>query len=112
MAALNVDDSHLSYVEIHADGEGVSISFPVGSDGLVVVRVLCLSLQFQLNAMSLHIDEVVYDTKLGYHIHTISQSPLCNGDGKHWLLRLGRFRLYSLSASVMATSTGLATPLS
>jgi hypothetical protein len=53
---LNVDDLHSSYVEIHADGEGVSITFPVGSDGLAVVTTLRLSLRFQLNAMSLQID--------------------------------------------------------
>ena len=36
---------------------------------------------------------------------------MCNGDGNHWLLRLGRFKLYGLSKSTMAMSTKLATPL-
>jgi hypothetical protein len=36
---------------------------------------------------------------------------MCNGDGKHWLLRPRRFRLYGLSESTMAASTELATPL-
>jgi hypothetical protein len=112
MAALSVDDAHPSYVEIRVDGEGVPITFPVGSDGLALVTTLRLSLLFQLNTMSLHIDEDVYDTKSGDLIHTISQSPVCVGDGKHWLLRPGRFRLYGLSESVMAATTSLATPLS
>jgi hypothetical protein len=63
MVVLSVDDSHLSNIEIRTDGEGVPISFLVGSDGLAIVTVLYLSLQFQLNAMSLHIDEDVYNTK-------------------------------------------------
>jgi hypothetical protein len=112
MTALSVDDSHPSYVEIRVDGEGVPITFPVGSDGLALVTALCLSLQFQLKAMSLHIDEDIYDTKSGDLIHTISQSPVCIGNGKYWLLRPGRFRLYGLSESIMATTTSLATPLS
>jgi hypothetical protein len=112
MAMLNVDDSQPSYVEIHADGEGVSISFLIGSDGFAVVTTLCLSLWFQLNAMSLHIDEDVYDSTSGDLIYTISQSPICNGNGKYWLLRPGRFRLYGLSEFVMVASTGLAIPIS
>jgi hypothetical protein len=62
--------------------------------------------------MSLHINEDIYNTKSGDLIHTISQSPICIGDGKHWLLRPGRFRLYSLNEFVMAASIGLATLLS
>jgi hypothetical protein len=72
MAALSVDDAHPSYVEIRVDGEGVPITFPVGSDGLALVTALWLSLRFQLNAMSLHMNEDVYDTKSGDLIHTIS----------------------------------------
>jgi hypothetical protein len=72
MATLSVDDAHPSYVEIRVDGEGVPITFPVRSDGLALVTALRLSLQFQLNAMSPHIDEDVYDTKSGDLIHTIS----------------------------------------
>jgi hypothetical protein len=63
MAVLSVDDSHPSYVEIRVDGEGVPIT---------LVTALWLSLRFQLNAMSLHMNEDVYDTKSGDLIHTIS----------------------------------------
>ena len=72
MAILSVDDAHPCYIEIHVDGEGVSITFLVGNDGLALVKALCLNLQFQLNVMSLYIDEDVYDTKSGDLIHTIS----------------------------------------
>jgi hypothetical protein len=43
--------------------------------------------------------------------HTIGLIPICNGDGKHWLLRPRRFRLYGLSESTMAASTKLAPSL-
>jgi hypothetical protein len=36
---------------------------------------------------------------------------MCNRDGKYWLLRPGRFRLYGLSESTMAASTELAPSL-
>ena len=62
--------------------------------------------------MSLHIDEDVYETKSSDLIHTINQSLVCVGDGKHRLLRPWRFRLYGLSESVMATNIGFVTPLS
>jgi hypothetical protein len=62
--------------------------------------------------MSLHIDEDVYDIVSGELLHTISQFLVCNGDGKHQLLRIGRFRLYNLSEFVMAAPTSLAIPLS
>jgi hypothetical protein len=64
-----------------------------------------------LNLASLHIDEEVFDSVSGDLSHTIGQIHVCDGDDKHWLLRPGRFRLYNLSESTMATSTGLATPL-
>jgi hypothetical protein len=61
---------------------------------------------------SLHVDEEVYDLVTGELSHTIGQRPVYNGDGKHWLLGPGRFRLYGLSESIMAAITILATPLS
>jgi hypothetical protein len=65
-----------------------------------------------LNIDFLHIDEEVFDSVTGNLSHTVGQLPVCNGDGKQWLLGPGRFRLYGLSESVMAASIGLATPLS
>jgi hypothetical protein len=64
-----------------------------------------------LNIASLHIDKEVFDSVSGDVSHTIGQIPVCNGDGKHWLLKHGRFRLYGLSESTMATSTELAPSL-
>jgi hypothetical protein len=52
-----------------------------------------------------------FDLVSGDVTHTIGQIPVYNGDGKHWLLRHGRFRLYGLSESTMAAFTELATPL-
>jgi hypothetical protein len=76
-----------------------------------LVSAIRLGLRFQLNIASLHIDKEVFDSVSGDVTHTIGQIPVCNGDGKHWLLRLGRFRLYGLSESTMAASTELAPSL-
>jgi hypothetical protein len=78
---------------------------------LASISTVRLGLWFQLNIASLHIDEEVVDSISGNVIHTISQILVYNGDGKNWLLRPGRFRLYGLSESTMAASTKLATPL-
>jgi hypothetical protein len=64
-----------------------------------------------LNIAFLHIDEEVFDLVSSDITHNIGQITVCNGDGKHWLLRPGRFKLYGLSESIMAVSTKLATPL-
>jgi hypothetical protein len=56
------------------------------------------------------IDEEVYDAQSGDLIHTIGQSPVCDGDTKQWLLNAGRYRVYGVSDSVMAASTELVTP--
>jgi hypothetical protein len=56
------------------------------------------------------IDEEVYDAQSGDLIHTIGQSLVCDGDTKQWLLNVGRYRVYGVSDSVMATSTELVTP--
>jgi hypothetical protein len=111
MASISLPDYCTRFVTIRADGEGVPISFPIGNDGLANVSAMCLGLRFQLNIASLHIDEEVFDLVSRDIIHTIGQIPVCDGEGKHWLLRPGRFRLYGLSESTMASFTELATPL-
>jgi hypothetical protein len=56
------------------------------------------------------IDEEVYDAQSGDLVHTIGQFPVCVGDTKHWLLNVGRYRVYGVSDSVMVASTELVTP--
>jgi hypothetical protein len=60
---------------------------------------------------SIHIDEEVFDPVSSDVSHTIGQIPMYNGDGKHWLLRPGKFRMYGLSESTMAAYIELATLL-
>jgi hypothetical protein len=72
-----------SFATIRSDGDGVPISFPLGSDGLASVSAVCLGLRFQLNIASLYIEEEVFDSVSGDVTHTIGQIPMCNGDGKH-----------------------------
>jgi hypothetical protein len=71
MAALNPGDTYPSYVVVHADGEGVPLSFPLGNDGLVRVISLRLSLRFGLSEDFMFLDQEVYDTKFGNLINTI-----------------------------------------
>jgi hypothetical protein len=110
MAALNLGDTYPSYVVIHADGQGVPLSFSLRNDGLVHVTSLKLSLRFGLSEDFMFLDEEVYDTQSGNLINTIEQSPVCDGDSKGWLLGPGRFRVYGMSESVMVASTELVTP--
>lgn len=105
MASESIGPFCTSFATIRANVDGVPISFPLGTEGLASVSAVHLGLRFQLNIASLHIDEEVFDS------HTIGQIPVCNGDGKHWLLGPGRFRLYGLSESTMAASTELAPSL-
>jgi hypothetical protein len=56
------------------------------------------------------IDEEVYNAQSGHLIHTIGQSPVCDGDTKQWLLNAGRYRVYGVSDSMMEASTELVTP--
>jgi hypothetical protein len=111
MASESIGPFCTSFATIRANGDGVPISFPVGTDGLASVSAVRLGLRFQLNIASLHIDEEVSDSVSSNVTHTIGQIPVYNGDGKHWLLRPGMFRLYGLSESTMVASTELAPSL-
>jgi hypothetical protein len=97
-------------VHIYSDAAGVPISFPLGNDGVALVTSIRLSLRFQMSEDFMFIDEEVYDAQSGDLIHTIGQSPVCDGDTKQWLLNVGRYRVYSVSDSVMAASTELVMP--
>ena len=55
-------------------------------------------------------DEEVYDAHSGDLIHTIRQSPICDGDTKQWLLNARRYQVYGMSDSVMVASMELVTP--
>jgi hypothetical protein len=82
MASESIGPFCTSFATIQADGDGVPISFPLGSDGLASVSAVCLGLWFQLNIASLHIDKEVFDSVSGDVSYTIGQIPVCNGDGK------------------------------
>jgi hypothetical protein len=83
MASMSLADDYSSYAIIRADGEGVPISFPLGSDGMAVVIAICLGLWSQLNIDSLYIDEEVFDLVIGDLYYTVGQLPVYNGNGKH-----------------------------
>jgi hypothetical protein len=110
MANLNIGDKHTKFVIICADGEGVPILFPLGNDGLALDTSLRLSLRFGFSEEFMYIDEEVYDAHSGDLIQTIGQSPVCDGHTKQWLLNAGRYRVYGISDSVVATSTELVIP--
>ena len=91
MASPNPCETHPMLVIIYLDGVRVPISFPLGSDGVAHVTSLRLSLRFQLSEDFMFIDEEVYDANSGDLIHTIGQSPVCDGGSKRWLLNPGRY---------------------
>ena len=110
MASPNPSETHPMLAVLYLDGVGVPISFPLGSDGVAHVTSLRLSLRFQLSEDFMFIDQEVYDANSGDLTHTIGQSPICDGGSKHWLLNVGRYRVYGVGNSVMAASTELLTP--
>jgi hypothetical protein len=97
MASHNPCDTHPRLVHIYSDAGGVPISFPLGNDGVALVTSIRLSLRFQMSEDFMFIDEDVYDAQSGDLIHTIGQSPVCDGDTKQWLLNVGRYRVYGVS---------------
>jgi hypothetical protein len=101
MASLNLPNCHSSYAIVRANGEGIQILFPLDSNEFAVVTTIRLSLWFQLNVTSLHIDEEIFDSVTRVLTYTIGQLPVCNGDGKHWLLTPERYRLYGLIESII-----------
>jgi hypothetical protein len=89
--ALNLGNTYSRFTIIYIDGEGVPISFPLGNDRLALITSLKLNLRFWLSEDFMYMDEEVFDANSGDLIHTIGQSPICDKDSKHWLLKLGRF---------------------
>jgi hypothetical protein len=110
MATLQLGDTLSKFAVIFANTKGVPVSFPKSNDGLALVTFLRLSLRFRLSEEFMYIDEEVFDAHSGELIHTIGQSPVSEGDSKHWLLKPGRYRVYGVSDLVMAASTELVTP--
>ena len=104
MAFVSLANLCKSFAIIWANHKGAPISFPMGNDGLASISGIRLDLQFQLNTASLHIDEEVLNSKYRAVSHNIGQIPVNDGNGKHWLLRLGRFKFYGLNESTMAAS--------
>ena len=58
MAVVNLSDIYFGFVVICVDGEKVWISFLLSNNGLTVVTILRLNLQFWLSKDSMDIDEV------------------------------------------------------
>jgi hypothetical protein len=110
MAAHSSPDTHLRFAVIYSDVGGVPISFPLGNDGKAHVTSLRLDLRFHISEDFMFIDEEVYDAQSRDLIHTIGQSPVCDGASKQWLLNAGRYQVYGVSDSVMAATTELVTP--
>jgi hypothetical protein len=109
MATHNSPDTRPRFAVIYSEIGGVPISFLLGIDGVAHVTSLRLSLRFQMSEDFMFIDEEVYDAQSGDLIHTIGQSPACDGASKQWLLNAGRYQGYGVSDSVMAATTELVT---
>jgi hypothetical protein len=83
-------NSHSRFAVIYVDGDGIPVSFLLGNDGLARVTSLRLSLRFRLSEDFMFVDGEVYDALSGHLINTIEQSPVCDGDSKHSLLKHGQ----------------------
>jgi hypothetical protein len=86
MAPLNAGDTHSRFAVIYADSERVPISSLLENDGLALVTSLRLILKFWLSEDFMYIDEEVFDLISRDLRHPIIQSPVCNGDSKHWYM--------------------------
>ena len=84
-------DTNPRFVVFYSNTSGVPISFPLGSEGVAHVTSLRLSLRFQMSEEIMFIDKEVHDALFGDLIGTISQSPVCDGASKKWLLNAGRY---------------------
>ena len=71
MAFLNLGDAHSSFAVIHADGDGVPISFWLGNDGHAFVTSLKLSLRFWFSEEFIYSIKEVYDAHSGDLIQNI-----------------------------------------
>ena len=71
IASMNLDSLCISFVVIREYGEGIPISFPLGSDGLAFVSAIHLDLRFRLNIASAYIDKEVFDLVFRDLLYTI-----------------------------------------
>lgn len=95
---------------IRVEGANVPTTFPIGDDGFGVVSTFSLSLTSQFHAQTVHIDEHVFDAKLGQLTHTDRQISTVYEDGKVWLLTPGGYIVYGLTDSLIGASTKVVTP--
>jgi hypothetical protein len=110
MAFLNLGLFHVEVAIIGANCEGFPILFSIDCNGFALVIALLLSLKFQLHEQSLSFEEKVSVVLVGDLNQTIGQPSISNEKGKHWLLKLGRFKVFDLNLFVMTTSTEVFTP--
>lgn len=110
MAPVSIMDSLLKVDVILKNGEGVSITFAIHNNRYAIDLALCLNFRFQLNESSLCIDEEIYDIITRDLSNINGPLLICNDNGKHWLLKPRRFRLYSFSRNVMVASTRMVIP--
>lgn len=95
---------------IRADTNGVPVSFPLGEDGFCRVTALRLRLRFHLREESMHVEEEVFDAITGDLTHTVAQVSFVNDEGKLWLLKPGKYRVYGLCESVPCSSVEFHAP--
>lgn len=95
---------------IRADAHPIPVIFPIGNDGYAVVTALSLSVRFKFQEDSLYVEEEIIDSNTRIVSQAIRQLSITNDDGKLWLLKVGKYRAYGLSISLMDTSTLFLTP--
>ena len=111
MAATAITKAPLDMAILCGTGNLIPVLFCIEDIGTAIVTGLWLSLCFQFQEESIHIEEEVFENDTGEVSHTISQLSFPNdSNGKVWFLLPGKFVVYGLTESQMAASTVLLTP--
>ena len=111
MASISALPFLSEMAEIHSNGLGVPILFPVGEDCLATITTLYISIKFGLQNTSLWVEREVYDPHTSALSHTVPEASKHSEDGTIiWTLKPGRYRVYGLITSQMSNPTQFVTP--
>ena len=111
MASTSTVPNVFDMAELHFNGLGVPILFPVNVDGHATVSSLRLSIRFGLLDTSLWIEQEVYEPLILILSHSLLLPSLLSKDSSIvWRLNPGKYRVYSLSDSQMPVPTELLIP--
>ena len=111
MASTSFMPSLSEMAEIHSNGLGVSILFPICEDGLATVIALHISIRFGLQVTSLWVECEFYDPHTSALSYTMPEVSKHSEYGTNiWTVKSGRYRVYGLTTSQMSIPTQFVIP--